>query len=56
MNAKRPKPLSKERVLYLLANRLGCSFYSPSSLFERPAHQGLFFRDITIQNIYEATK
>ena len=52
----RPKTLSKERALYLLADRLGCSVDSLSFLFERPAHESLSFRDITIPNISEAMK
>jgi hypothetical protein len=56
MSVKRPKTLSKERALHLLAGRLGCSVNSVSFLFERPAYESPSFKDITIPNMYEAMK
>ena len=56
MSVKRPKILSKERALYLLADKLGCSVDSLFFLFEHLAPESLSFRDIIIPNIYEAMK
>jgi len=52
----RPDILSKDSVLSLLSNRLGCSVDSLRFIFERPTHENRQFHDITIPNRREAIK